>query len=1443
MVIFVQYKNNHIFMKNSYETYTARIFLNDKEAKKSIESLENKLSALSKLNKKASDTGDYKTANQLKKQIGIVTSELNTMKTSAQKVNHVLENLSGASYKDIAMTIKSINKELRSGAIERGSEEWKSLNVILKQCKEELKEINEESFVSNSQSKTFLEKANDIGFFLTNLIGVSGGLSDLSGFVNESINSFAAMDEEMVNVQKYTGLTNEQVKKLNEAFQSMDTRTSREELNQLAGAAGRLGITSTKEIEQFVSAADKINVALGDDLGDGAVDQIGKLAMAFGEDDRMGLNAAMLATGSAVNELAQNSAAGAGYLVDFTARVAGIGKQVGLTQADIMGFAAVMDENMLRDEMASTAFSNMMSKMRTETSKFAKFAGMDVKSFTNLVNTDFNEAVLSLAENLKKQNPEDMFKMLNDMGLDGSRAVSVLSNLADKIDDVKSKQLIANQAYQEGTSVMSEFDKANSSAQAKLEKAQKTIHELSIKLGEELYPATTAIINSGGIVVSVLTSVISFVGKYSKAIIYATTMIGLMNAVIYRNIILLKMNALWTKLVTLAIAAKTQAVSLAKTAMILLNGVLRLCTGSTTAFTAALRLARIEAMKNPYTLLASVLIAASVAIYGFISNLKSSSDEMGKMSDKTQQQIQKTKLLKDVTDNANSSVAEETTKITSLRKILNDTNKKYDERKRALDQLKKIVPDYHAKLTSEGKLVNDNSIALDNYCKNLTKTAKAQAAFSKMVGLSRQLLDHETLLNNRKANQDFAKDKLASYGYDPDKGYAGYKVGMGFVVSDGAGNQRKLNEEEQKEVDRYIRLYNYNKKRISQEQAITSQLEKQINLLQLVVEKNGGMPTNDSPTPTPSYVSDADKKEKDKEESEAESKRKETMRKEIDDEKTHADNLMAIAITNYAKGTMTYSEYQQERHRITIDSLQKQIDIYRKYNDNTKQLEAKLAEEQLSQRKDASNKKIKELDDEYKQEQIKLQSSFYDSSSRLYQDKELLDEALFLLEMEYMDKKKSMMIKGSEEASAMQADIDEKEARHKLQRETGYQKKLLEYRNQYLNLDNKKQMEIALKGWDELHQQGLMSEEEYQRIKLAIQAKYIGDSNTDKNSSFDTKVANAITVAESKSDKGYDKSKDISLSNNPIVGQINQYRSVMDQLRIMRDKDAISHREYEAAKAKVTSDFLADMVSKTQAAYDSVNNIINAASSFYSAQSQYEQSITSKKYDDMIAKAGNNSAKAKKLEEMKQKELAKIKSKYNKKQMKIELAQAFASTAMAAINSYASASKEHWLLGAVAAAMATSAGMLQIAAIKKQHAAEEAGYYDGGYTGGSSYRREAGVVHEGEFVANHNAVNNKALKPALDLIDRAQRNNTVASLTAQDISRALGQGSAAVVSAPVINVTTDNTDIESTLMKTRDSIDELTLLLSKGIKSTVSIDGHDGVAKQLELYNKIKSKG
>ena len=188
---------------------------------------------------------------------------------------------------------------------------------------------------------------------------------------------------------------------LNESLKAMDTRTSREQLNALAGDAGKLGITSKEKILDFVEAADKINVALGDDLGAGAVKNVGKLAMLFEEDQRLGLKGAMLATASVINELSQNSSAGAGYLEEFTARMAGVGKQAGLTQAQIMGYAAVLDESMQEDATSATAFSQLITKMYQEPAKFAALAGKDVKEFSRLLKEDANGALIAFLGNMK----------------------------------------------------------------------------------------------------------------------------------------------------------------------------------------------------------------------------------------------------------------------------------------------------------------------------------------------------------------------------------------------------------------------------------------------------------------------------------------------------------------------------------------------------------------------------------------------------------------------------------------------------------------------------------------------------------------------------------------------------------------------------------------------------------------------------------------------------------------------------------------------------------------------------------------------------------------------------------------------------------------------------------------------------------------------------------
>ena len=186
------------------------------------------------------------------------------------------------------------------------------------------------------------------------------------------------------------------------------------------------------------------------------------------------------------------------------------------------------------------------------------------------------------------------------------------------------------------------------------------------------------------------------------------------------------------------------------------------------------------------------------------------------------------------------------------------------------------------------------------------------------------------------------------------------------------------------------------------------------------------------------------------------------------------------------------------------------------------------------------------------------------------------------------------------------------------------------------------------------------------------------------------------------------------------------------------------------------------------------------------------------------------------------------------------MAQAVAQTAISAINAYSSAAAipvVGTVLAPIAAAMAIAAGMLQIATIKKQQQAQEAGYYEGGFTGGRRYRREAGVVHEGEFVANHQAVNNPNVLPFLNFLDQAQRNNTVGSLTAQDVSQQLGQGSSTVI-APVVNVTNDNEELRDAIDGMNESAERLNRQLELGIKA---YSDTEQTYKALKEYERIKN--
>lgn len=66
-----------------------------------------------------------------------------------------------------------------------------------------------------------------------------------------------------------------------------------------------------------------------------------------------------------------------------------------------------------------------------------------------------------------------MAPLFQEMQLDGTRAVDVLSAVASHLDQVKEAQDIANKSYAEGTSVLAEFNVQNNTVQAGVDKAKK----------------------------------------------------------------------------------------------------------------------------------------------------------------------------------------------------------------------------------------------------------------------------------------------------------------------------------------------------------------------------------------------------------------------------------------------------------------------------------------------------------------------------------------------------------------------------------------------------------------------------------------------------------------------------------------------------------------------------------------------------------------------------------------------------------------------------------------------------------------------------------------------------------------------------------------------------------------------------------------------------------
>lgn len=1263
---------------------TVGLYINGKHAERTLEILQKEADSLGKKLEDAVRRGDKAAQKQLNKSLKDVNQTIMQIQSSTKNVADVMARLDKATPHELRKTLTTLNQQLKH--IERGSPAWDAHVQKIHMVKAELDKVNAEM----KQSESLLVRMrNGIQNWGAMVAGAAAALTGVVMAGKKAVATYAEMQQEEANVRKYTGMTEEQVNHLNEAFKKMDTRTSREELNKLAQEAGRLGLQSEEDVLGFVRAADKINVAL-DDLGDGATLTLSKLTDIFGDKQALGTERSLLAVGSVINELSQNSTAAAPYLAEFAQRLAGVGAQAHMTIPEIMGFGAVLDSQGQKLEMSSTALSKVIMNLFKDPAKIAKATGLAVEEFSETCKRSTNEGLLMLLERLHELGGIDtLAPVFADMGENGARASAVLAALAGNVDMVRQQQEAANIAFSEAVSIDKEFEVQNTTVQAGLEKARKQFTELGVELGQKLMPVMKYFHSSMSYTMRLLSATIDFVGE-NKDIIIATTA---------------------------ALAAYTIAVKAHTIAESIRNGVVKAGVAVQTALNMAMH-------ANPIGLIIAGVVALGSAIAVVLNRLGVFKKQVN--------------LVAEAEKKANGLFAEQRAKIQQLNDAVHNNNLSLEYRRKALKELQSIVPGYHASLTNEGKLVNDNTHAIQDYLIALQQEMKLKAMkemleeqYKKKAKLELDkdeavdTRDSSTSSNRQKRKANKQVNRLSAEIDDVDKlidrltkkigsmPEAEVHVKLAAGTADagtapttttpttGGGDANKSVVDEWKKKAEALAKVKLAQGKISEEEYQTEmlKLEAQYQAKLMKVLTKGSA---DYLQATAAAL---------------EAKRK---LREQDDEKDLKEQEAYLKIA-YLQGTVSHKEYTQQMLELEVERKKRQLE---KQKEGTQAyLEAQVAYLEASKnlQKEMTGQTIKDEEKRYSDEKAVIQQNYADGklSARAYQlatEKAELDHLQNMVNL--YEEGSEELIKSQEKYNYRRTAIQQKHAadakriQEQLQKEyfsnVGMTTNTESYEEEKLQLESVRQIMMAQATAD----QKLQIEEAYQKAKYELAKKYNDEAGM-----------MAVDAAQASVDK------------------------VLEYMK---------------------SDGFQGFYQSFQTLVSGMGEIFSGLSSLIDAEVTLQEQEINKKYEAEIAAAGNNKNKIAQIEAEKEKEIAKIKNEAEEKKYGMQIASTIAQTAIAAVNAYSSAAAipvVGWIMGPIAAAMAVAAGGIQLATLKKQHdAAMSQGYAAGGYTKPGGKYEPAGVVHAGEWVASQELLANPTAAATIAQLDQAQRTNTIGQL-------------------------------------------------------------------------------
>lgn len=1423
-------------MANYTTTANVVLSVNGKQAQKMLAQLQKDASRLEKQIAKAATAGDKATLKKLQRELTQIQKMMQQLKGSAASVDQVLRRLDKATPKELNRTLKLLQQQL--AGIQRGTPAWDAHIAKIRAVKAELQQVNA---TLATQKSLWARMNNWLNNAQTAIMAVAAALTGLIMAGRKSVQSYADMEEQMANTIKYTRMTAAEVAELNEIFKGMDTRLAREQLNLLAQEGGRLGYNTVASVKEYVEAASIINVALVD-LGEGATQTIAKLSNIFGMEQMFGVRDAMLKIGSTVNHLSQNCTAAKPFIVEFAQRMAGIGSTAKMTIPEIMAFAATLDAHGQKVEMSATALQRTIMELFKKPAEMAKKVGLETNAFIETLNRSTTEGVMMFLEALGRLGEDKALAVLSplfqDLGLDGARVSSVLSNLSSHLDFLKWQLGEAAEAFREGTSASNEYAIFNNTVQAAIDKARKRVGELAIELGEKLYPLMKHIYTSSSVFLRVLNVIVSFLIEHRKAIGNIVTVI----AVYYGWIVAVKTaSVLWHSVLAVGKAAMVAY----RTAIILGRIAVIAFTQGIGAATHALRILNTVIKTNPFGLLLSVLAAVAIAVKA--------------LCDRTSEYTKKMREARNTAANFSAELHKEMQTIDRLVGKLEACKKGTKEYKNVKDEIIKQYGKYLKGLINERGEITNLTAAYNRLAAAARIAAKERSiqiardtadetyrdSFKELAAkLQQSLLDNDISLRDavRLTNsvviqlqttgtisQDIVAELQAIKGNFWDAkgmtdhpvnlvnqmiaGQTEYQVTMGEIdnieretnplagysasqlrslIADfeqkaeaGQGGHIVLGIDQPNPTVRDLTA--------AELRDFLDEARARLSVLETPTQEVvGGNPDFNLDDFTP-YESEKDRKAREAEERRAAIKARQDFKDALNAAKGTWEQGDAQNIADYSTGLKSWSDFLLDKHNLEVRYYEDREAVYRQFNltedEDYQELLKKKEEMQASWLKRNAALKVDEAKRMQQADETQAQMDFHTPGSDLYNNEEALQQRLFDIRIKYLRQMQAAYNEASEEWHNYAVQINQAEAAEQLRRQKLLAQRVAEWKKKYEYQQARQRFDLENELLLEAYDKGLISYRDYLQAQRDLKKKYASEYMPES----------AKPATNSPRQREADRQRDLdvvkSLYQQGLIDK-KQYEEAKERIeRTYRKKSLDAVRKfgstetnqlldiYEAWKNffDATEEDGGNWATRLAALASSVFAVMNAgmqqASQFIQAEADIEVAKAEKKYDREIELAEGNSYRVKKAEKQKEAEIAKIKNEANRKMFAMQIIQAVAQNATNGLNAYGSAAQVPvigYILAPIAAAMAVAAGAVQIAAIKKQQQASEAqGYSGGGFTPDGGVDEPAGIVHAGEWVASQKLTKNPRVRPLLEALDQAQRNNTVGSIRAADVSRSI----------------------------------------------------------------------